>query len=694
MADSSLSYTQAVELLSRWYHEMRVDHLTTDELLFELSMRTIVIRDDPSFTRRKRSLREHLKIEKEDGKIINALISVNVGEAIEACKKTYEEICGGIKRHDQNVMSRCKTRLLHYAHKVYQLLLQACESCEQEETLKVMFVEIVGKIRLEFFATEDIIEEEQEQVDNDELLDTVEDNSDTEPNDQAGVNPQIIKWIRSLQVRITYLEKELSDRSNQRHIATQTAVRYLDNEEAQHNSSLHNNFPQLKPIVNSTTQNRTLIPPHKNLLFTPNQVSFPESKVILKPADFGGHLISNQTQNLSFHQPDAVSANPRPNYPNPSPTYGPYGYNHILNNPTVPTSGTTLNNANIWANFPSSSFQQYSNPNQASYNQAGQGTSFRHSLPVSKWAMNKYDGEDQGLKLNEFLEIVQALSMAEHVSETELFESAVHLFAGPALKWYMTMRTTGRLLNWQHLVLELRRSFMHPDLDALIKMKVYQRRQQRNETFLEFYHEMERLFRTMSTQLPDYEKVQILSQNMRIDYKKQLNFIPITDLATLVAAGQKVDALNFSAYNKVFGTDKQVAMIDQNVSKKKPKKESSNDSQSLQTLSPQHNSNPRYNQQTSTPPQRNAPQSQIAATFSNSNKTSQPTLEALIDSHRPPPSNHCLNCGIFGHRISTCRLPKGVLCGNCGFRGYPSNNCPYCTKNYGSASENRRPLNT
>ncbi|XP_058827433.1 uncharacterized protein LOC131687369 [Topomyia yanbarensis] len=228
----------------------------------------------------------------------------------------------------------------------------------------------------------------------------------------------------------------------------------------------------------------------------------------------------------------------------------------------------------------------------------------RHCLPVSKWNITKYSGDDQGLKLNEFLELIQVLSQAEHVSDVELFESAVHLFAGSALKWYMTQRTTGRLLNWQHLVFELKRTYMHPDLDALIKMKIYQRRQQKHESFHEYYFELEKLFRTMSVQIPEHEKVQILQQNMRVDYKRQMTFIPIIDLETLVAAGQKLDALNFSAYNKVFGTEKTIQAVqgtESNPKKKANKQPQSQHSEPIATVS-QPNRNV---SNTSTNPQNN-----------------------------------------------------------------------------------------
>ncbi|XP_058833431.1 uncharacterized protein LOC131691218 [Topomyia yanbarensis] len=226
---------------------------------------------------------------------------------------------------------------------------------------------------------------------------------------------------------------------------------------------------------------------------------------------------SNTARNATLH-PTLDNNNPFYVYANQY-QYWQQSSNH---NP-VPTDPRACNHgSNNWQEVINNHRQPY-NHSTTEFIPTPPSNHSQQRLPVSKWPISKYDGDDQGLKLNEFLEIKQALSVAEHVSETELFESAVHLFSGPALKWYMTMRSTGRLLNWQDLVLELRRSFMHPDLDALIKMKVYQRRQQRNETFLEFYHEMERLFRTMTKQLPDYEKVQILLQCFRTSTSVELS---------------------------------------------------------------------------------------------------------------------------------------------------------------------------
>ncbi|KAL9698970.1 hypothetical protein quinque_002411 [Culex quinquefasciatus] len=182
----------------------------------------------------------------------------------------------------------------------------------------------------------------------------------------------------------------------------------------------------------------------------------------------------------------------------------------------------------------------------------------RRSLPVSRWDIPKYSGDDQGLRLNEFLETVYGHARAEHVSSQELFDSAIHLFTGSALKWYMTECSFGRLMNWDHLVFELRRTYMHPDLDALMRIKIYGRKQQKNESFHDYHNEVESMFRSMQYQLRSSRRFKFWKQNMRTDYKKQLTFVPKQTLSILVNAARMLDAHSFPAYNKVFGLERNV----------------------------------------------------------------------------------------------------------------------------------------
>ncbi|XP_062538482.1 uncharacterized protein LOC134206773 [Armigeres subalbatus] len=251
-------------------------------------------------------------------------------------------------------------------------------------------------------------------------------------------------------------------------------------------------------------------------------------------------------------------------------------------------------------------------------------------------------------------------------------------------------------MNWEHLVFELRRTYRHPDLDALIKMKIYQRRQQKQESFHEYYFEMEKLFRTMSVQISDYEKVQILQQNMRVDYKRQMTFIPIQDLETLLAAGQKLDALNFSAYNKVFGTEKSVQAVENHIitdrnrqktfqhPNQQPKRISGNDlsgnqNKTNRNSAPQFQNNPSsssFHKASSTPiaPRNNDSKEPIAGPSGKSSRP-QMTLEQVVNSHKPPNHNTCFNCGTLGHHVVMCRQPRRLFCDNCVFWESATEDC-------------------
>lgn len=351
---------------------------------------------------------------------------------------------------------------------------------------------------------------------------------------------------------------------------------------------------------------------------------------------------------------------------------------------------------------------------------------------MSKWDIEKYAGDDQGLNLNEFLFVVKSHAMSEKVADDELFNSALHLFSGPALNWYQSMRSTGRLYNWDHLVWELRNAFVHPDLDSIVRVKVYLRKQQRNESFQSYNHDTEKLFRSMTVQIPEIEKKKLVQQNMRSDYRKQLTFLTIPDLPTLNAVGRMIDAGNFSLYNKMFGSEKSVNMVSEPPEKKtevkktpqlapqqthtQPANTNNNNSRQNQQPGNQNSYQPRGNQDNyqargsgSNPnlgtQYRVNPAANTTSTFTpnlaqpggsglnNSNRTaSTPSVLArLVDEWRPPNPNVCYNCGRTQHYHEECREPKRVFCLICGFKGFETLNCPYCRKNGIQAVASRAP---
>ncbi|XP_062534809.1 uncharacterized protein LOC134203992 [Armigeres subalbatus] len=728
MAEAQTNFTQAVDKIREWYHSLRVDHLSQDELDFELDIRSIIIRDDPTYSRRRRSLRDHLKSEKEKQTIIEVVLEVNWEETIQTFRQYYDKLCEGLQQNDKNLRVRGQAKLLHFGHRIVLLLNNSADSGEGETFLRSMLMEVVSLLEKYFYTGKQVPSAiNPDGLSDEPLLDLFRLEGDLpaaarnvvvgrevpiEGTMLQGETPVASQYegsdcVLQLKARIKALEAELNnrDKSSSEGVQTNesgmTSSKQLPSSERRANTE----FLSAGPTPRTSSYPSQYLP----MVSTANPItsvtfSIPQSySSVLPPLSTSWHnhlLKTSNVQPQSYTQPaNTWLGNPAGNASASIPCLGSTNMTSTqLPNPWLrPSNMSGMQHCNPWlgnpsnAPIPSSSIGSgapisnlFPNPSLTPFNPVLSGNQGRNSLPVSKWTITKYDGEDQGLKMNQFLGMVHAMAVAEHASEAELFDSAIHLFKGPALQWYMTMRATGRLLNWQHLLLELRRTFMHPDLDTLIKMKVYQRHQSRNETFLQYYHGMEELFGTMSVPLPEYEKVQILMQNMRIDYKKQLNFLPIADLPTLVAAGQKIDSVNFSVYNKVFGSDKSVNVVESpgSTTKLKPEK---HPNQLPSCQQPPHVGN-------SSQTNRHQKGSQSHDLPRRGSTRPQSTLEEMIASHQPLSKRHCFNCGVFGHRIDQCRLPKGVLCENCGFRGYPSNNCPFCVKNAISASQNRRSL--
>ncbi|XP_058448788.1 uncharacterized protein LOC131428762 [Malaya genurostris] len=641
MASSRFTFDQASELLMGWYYNLKVEFLADDELDHELTVRSVIIGESLDRTRKRLWLRDQLRSER--GKSADKIlphVPVDPTKEISVCSQKYSELKAAIEQEENDDAKKCYyTRLLHVGVRIVTILSDARGSPNLHSFLQNTVVELTEIIfsnfddPLNLGKDNEPLDGENADVGN-TVGDALDTNDELENNDRGCVNhPRQsvlsqgdIDWIHSLQARIVDLEQELNQRKNVKHAGTQTSNHFV------------------KPSNNQ---------PNKNQNFSLSSFSYPSFQNPSLPLSNCPRL-QEAPQNTATNQPTTPLDNPIEDAL-PTPSFPHY------NTPTIPN-------------------HRFANANTASFQN-------RHTLPVSKWNITKYSGDDQGLKLNEFLELVQALSQAEHVSETELFESAVHLFTGSALKWYMTQRTTGRLLNWQHLIFELKRTYMHPDLDALIKMKIYQRRQQKHESFHEYYFELEKLFRTMSIQIPEYEKVQIIQQNMRIDYKRQMTFIPIVNLETLVAAGQKLDALNFSAYNKVFGTEKFIQAIDGNEANTKKKSKTQPQAQQKgqtaavvqqpnqlrnqsNTSSNTQNNQSRSNYQSiqSKQPTQNHQSNQNSshdsvtqipvAGPSQSQPRPQITLEDVINAHSPPPINTCFNCGRIGHHFAITCEPK------------------------------------
>lgn len=172
-------------------------------------------------------------------------------------------------------------------------------------------------------------------------------------------------------------------------------------------------------------------------------------------------------------------------------------------------------------------------------------------VPVSDWRL-KYDGKDNGRKLAEFLREVKMRSRAEGISEVELFRSAIHLFTGRAKDWYMEGMENRDFRTWFELKSELKREFLPPDLDFQLEIQATNRRQGRSERFVDFFHDIQKLFQSMTRPISDRRKFNIVWRNMRFEYKNAMTGANINSLPKLKRYGRVVDENNWFSFQKPF----------------------------------------------------------------------------------------------------------------------------------------------
>lgn len=168
-------------------------------------------------------------------------------------------------------------------------------------------------------------------------------------------------------------------------------------------------------------------------------------------------------------------------------------------------------------------------------------------LPVHKWSV-RYDGTDNGRRLNEFLKEVEFNARSEGFTEAELFVSAHHLFTRKARSWFMEVNGNNELGTWQNLVRELKNEFLPADIDYQYERLANSRRQGPREKFQDFYLDMVRIFRSMSRQWDDARKFDVLFRNTRADCGTAMLAANVTSIPKMREFGKRFDSINWQMY--------------------------------------------------------------------------------------------------------------------------------------------------
>lgn len=308
-------------------------------------------------------------------------------------------------------------------------------------------------------------------------------------------------------------------------------------------------------------------------------------------------------------------------------------------------------------------------------------------IPVAEWRL-KYDGKDDGRKVAEFLKEVKMRCRSEDVSDYELFRSAIHLFTGRAKEWYIDGVDNGDFGNWSELKKELKREFLPPDIDFQLEIQATNRRQVRGEKFADYFHEIQKLFQSMTKQLSDKRKFNIIWRNMRHDYKNALTGAGIKSLSKLRTYGRRIDE-NFSFVQKQSeftnrSRNNQVSEItsDQN---KNPKNSGSSGNNSriftnskFNPAKPNASGEQKGDQKGKAGNDKGKKEEGKTEPMEGSVKG---TMQALVNKYQRPSIGTCYNCRKHGHHYVECPELRRKFCRLCGFSDVYTSACPFCQKN-------------
>ena len=140
------------------------------------------------------------------------------------------------------------------------------------------------------------------------------------------------------------------------------------------------------------------------------------------------------------------------------------------------------------------------------------------SIPVHKWGL-KFTGEERGPTVLTFLERVNELKVARHVSDNELFTSAIDLFEGKAITWFRSVQ--GRCNNWQEFADLLLYHYVPPDYRHRLFNDILARTQGPNEKIVDYIATMTALCNRHGS-IPEDVRLSIISRNLSPFYTQQL----------------------------------------------------------------------------------------------------------------------------------------------------------------------------
>lgn len=163
---------------------------------------------------------------------------------------------------------------------------------------------------------------------------------------------------------------------------------------------------------------------------------------------------------------------------------------------------------------------------------------FKQILP-NKWGL-KFSGDKKGISLNAFLERVEELRIARHVSKETLLESGIDLFEGRAYQFYVAYRD--EISSWDEFVNLLREEYLSPNYNEKLLEEIKKRTQGADESIGIYLAVMSGYFKRLTCPVSEEIQLKIIMRNIAPFYQSQLALVNIMSFGHLRELCRRLEA--------------------------------------------------------------------------------------------------------------------------------------------------------
>lgn len=169
-------------------------------------------------------------------------------------------------------------------------------------------------------------------------------------------------------------------------------------------------------------------------------------------------------------------------------------------------------------------------------------------VPPSKWNLT-FTGDKRGLSLSAFLERVEELRVARHVSKETLLECGIDLFSGRAYQFYLAYRN--QVSTWDEFLSLLREEYLTPNYNEKLFDEIRKRTQGPDESIGIYIAVMLGYFNRLTCTVSEETKLRVIMRNLSPFYQNHLALVEVNSILELRQLGKRLEAQKESVENFV-----------------------------------------------------------------------------------------------------------------------------------------------